>query len=59
MEKMEIEKRLKKVTIDKNRAYQNILEWLYANDCKYPDKLQWREKLLEMLKFNFDHLKNN
>jgi len=40
----------KSVKISKTRAYQNILEWIivYPNESK--------EKFIEMLKFNFEHL---
>lgn len=33
-------------------AYLNILEWVYANDGKYPNKMEWREAFIEVLRFN-------
>jgi len=38
--------------IPRDLAYKNIVEWLYVNDGKYPNKNVWREKLLEVLIFN-------
>lgn len=38
--------------MDKELAYRNILEFLYASDGKYNNKSAWRADFLAVLRFN-------
>lgn len=42
----------KKATLSPEKQYSNILEWLYTNDGKYPNKVEWRKEFVIMLRFN-------
>lgn len=56
-EKKKIEKPVKIVTISKETARRNIVEWLYVNDGGYPNKLKWREAFVLMLEWNIKRIK--
>ena len=47
----------KKEVVSKELAIRNIVSWLYVNDGSFPNKLKWREGLLEVIAWNIKRIK--
>ncbi len=43
--------------VSKEKAYTNILEWLYVSHNSHESATEWRKKFVEMLKWNFERMK--
>lgn len=50
------EVKMEKISVELARA--NVAEWLYTHDGAMNNKQEWREQLLEMIKWNLERVDN-